>query len=175
MNKLYVLNNSLDRTLFLKDSHSDTRKVNESKRFLTRSLAEKYINKRHLTERYSVKLVSKQLSLVNESLSSEDTNSVYKEISSAIDDTKDMIDTTLEYIEMYTNSDSSVNEDIFDGSNIDDVLDRLRKLKKGMSGICFRPSFYDSDGSYMESTINPSDDNSSEDSSDFGDGGDSSE
>lgn len=156
MNKTYVLNNSLDETLFLKDSVHDTRNVNESKKFPTRKLAEKYIGKRQLSEKYSVKLVSHRLTNINESI--EDNKYICDEISSAIDDTKDMIDTTLEFIELYYKSDDkSLSEEIFDGSNIEDVLDRLRKLKKGVSGICFRSSFYDSDGSGMVSDVIPSD------------------
>lgn len=149
MNKIYVLNNLLDESLFLKDHNNDTRTISESKQFTNRRLAENFLKRSKLTEKYSVKLALNKK--INESVNSD---SLKKELESVLDDTKDMIDTSLDYIEEYYR----VNEEVFDGTNIEDVLDRLRKLKKGASGICFRPSFYDSDGSGMISDLGKAED-----------------
>ena len=164
MNKFYVLNNSLDERLYLSDLNHTTTKIDESKKFTSRKLAENFMKKKNLTENYSVKLISSRILNLRESIK-DGRKSICDEIESAISDTKDIIDTTLEFLEMYYDEDDpSLNEEIFDGSNIEDVLDRLRKLKKGASGIIFRPSFYSSDGTGMVSDLGKAKDPESSDS-----------
>jgi hypothetical protein len=151
MNKIYVLNNSHDSTLFYKDSTLDTRLVSESKRFINRGSAEKFLNSQKLSENYSVKVIFQKS--INESL---DGDTMTKEIQSSIDDTKDMVDTTIELINAcYDENDHSLNEDCLNNSNIEDVLDKLRKIKKYMSGIAFTPYFDNSLGSTDKEVITP--------------------
>lgn len=138
MNKFYVLNNSLDNSLYYKNSTLDTRSTNESKRFISRRSAEKFLRSNKLSENYSVKLLVSRA--INESIDKED---VVEEIRSAVDDTKDILETTIDLIETYHNS---LNEEVLNCYNIDDVLDRLKKVQKYMSGITFSPSFDNSLG-----------------------------
>jgi len=151
MNKIYVLNNSRDNALFYKDSTLDTRLVNESKRFISRGSAEKFLSSQKLSENYSVKVILQKS--INESLDGE---TILKEIQSAIDDTKDMVDTTIDLIDAcYDKDDKSLNEECLNQSNIEDVLDKLRKIKKYMSGIAFTPYFDNSLGSTDKDIITP--------------------
>lgn len=143
MNKVYVLNNSFDTSLYHANKSTDTRSVNEAKSFATRKLAENYMSRMKLSESYSVKLVMPRMQVtkvVSESIDSESSKKmIYGEIQSAIDDTKDIIETTIDLISMYQ---SDLSEDIsLEGSNIEDVLDRLKKMSKYANGIAFRPSF----------------------------------
>lgn len=133
MNKFYVLNNSRDNSLFYKNSMLDTRSTNESKRFISRRSAEKFLKSNKLSENYSVKLLVPKV--IKESVDKKD---IIEEIESAVDDTKDILETTIDLIETYH---GSLNEDVLNCYNIDDILDKLKKVKSYMSCITFSPSF----------------------------------
>ena len=143
MNKYYVLNNSNDNALYLKDDNSDTRLISESKRFTGRRLAEKFIKSRKLSENYEVKLISTRN--LNKNIFESCSTEIMEDIQSAIDDSKDMIDTTLELIDCYR-SDQQMKEDIEGATNIEDVYEKLKKVKNYMSCIAFSPSFDNSLG-----------------------------
>lgn len=138
MNKYYILNNSNDNTLYLKDDTSDTRLISESKRFTDRRLAKNYLVNKNLTENYQVKMVTNKVRKIDESL---DTKSIIEDLESALDDTKDMIDTTIEYIDAAYNSDDQLKEDLEGMYKVPDILDKLKKVKTYMSGISFTPTF----------------------------------
>lgn len=142
MNKYYVLNNSNDKALYLKDDNHDTRLISESKRFTGRRLAEKFIARRKLSENYEVKLVTE--TRLRESIDSVDP--IVEDIKSAVDDSKDIIDTTLDLIESYM-EDQTLKEEIEGATNISDIYDKLKKVKKYMNGISFYPTFDNSQGS----------------------------
>jgi hypothetical protein len=144
MNKYYILNNSNDTTLYLKDNNTDTRLISESKRFTDRRLASNYLKNNNLQEHYDVKLFISKNHKVNESV---DMSSIIEDIKSSIDDSKDIIDTTLELIDTYRNTD--LKEDIEKCSNIEEIADKLMKIKRYMSGITFTPSFDNSLGSVV--------------------------
>lgn len=133
--KYYVLNNSLDNTLYYKDQNSDTRLVNESKRFIDRSLAEKFLNNRKLAESYTVKLVAPRK--LSESL---DKDSVINELESALDDCKEIIGTTLDLIDCYT-SDKTIVEEVITDTDVEEIIRKLNKIKSYMAGMSFRPTF----------------------------------
>ena len=144
MNKYYVLNNSLDKSLFLKSENLETRTLSESKQFGSRSLARKYLTKRNLTENYSIKMIVPKRHQMNESM---DPKSVGDDVKLAIDDAKDYIDNTIEYLDTCYGPDSELNEECINNSNIADVLEKFRKIQAYMSGIDFTPSFDNSLGS----------------------------
>lgn len=149
MNKYYVLNNSLDNTLYHKSADTDTRLVNESKRFLTRKSAEKYSRVKGLNESYQVKLI-------NESVSKDSLE--LEEIESSLEDIKDMIDTTVDLIEYY-NDNNELEEDASDGYDkvpLEDILEKLKKMKSYMAGLAFSPYF---DNSLGHCSITPDEPN----------------
>lgn len=151
MNKYYVLNNSLDNSMYHKNLSTDTRELTECKKFSDRKLAEKYLFTKRLEESYSVKLISNPK--LNESFTADD---IHNDIQSALNDSKDIIDTTIDLIELYNNlDDPSLNEEVC-GYNIEDLLKRLRKVKSYMSSMAFRPTFDNSlgSGSYSSSIPN---------------------
>jgi len=146
--KRYVLSNSLNEKLYYSNPSEDTNSLSKAKVFSDRNFAEKFLLSRGLDEKYLVKLiVTHKLNEMNYE------SSVNTDIESSVNDCKDIIDTTIELLELYKSD--SLNEEILEGSNIEDVYEKLRKIQKYMSGIIFYPSFYNSKNERPTPTIDP--------------------
>lgn len=107
--------------------------VNESKKFANRRLAMRYIKENNMKD---YKLVSVKTP----------SNIVFDDINSMLKNHITNLDEIINTIDMYKKDDVKC----FDGSNIEDVLDRLNKVKSYMTSIsCTSTTFDNSKGSVV--------------------------
>lgn len=164
MVRRYLIHNSLVEGVYVSNSGVDSN-LRKAKLFSERRLAEKYISDHNL-HGYEVRM--KMYKSLNESIDDEDR--IIEDIKSSVNDCKDIIDVTLELIDMYKGN--KLDEEFLEGSNIEDIYKRLKKVQKYMSGMIFYPSFYNSKNEIdtpKEPTIDP-DGGSSQDAESTGDG-----